>query len=216
MKCAVLLSGCGFQDGTEIQEAVFCLASLEKFGVQAVPLSLNQAQRKVVGHYSQSELKETRNLLEESARICRGGVENLVGFDLSGIDMLILPGGFGAALNLSDFALKGSDFCVHPEVEKLIRHCYEESKPIGSVCIAPCLVAKVLGGSHPALTVGDHFEIEKTLESFGAKMKKCQPGECVVDPVNKLASTPAYMYEETSLQEVSSGIEKMVKALCEL
>ena len=216
MKCAVLLSGCGFQDGTEIQEAVFCLASLEKFGIQAVPLSLDQAQRKVVGHNSFSELKETRNLIEESARICRGGVKNLVGFDPSEVDMLVLPGGFGAALNLSDFALKASDFCVHPEVEKLILHCYEESKPIGSVCIAPCLIAKVLGDHHPTLTVGDSSEIEAVLEGFGAEMKKCQAGECTLDPVNKLVSTPAYMYEETSIKEVSEGIHKMIKALCEL
>ena len=213
LKFAVLLSGCGFADGSEIHEAVFCLQSLERNTIEAVCLAPNIFQTKVVNLVSNCEGESQRNILEESARIARGKIQNLNNFDISLIDGLVIPGGFGVALNLSNFAIAAQNIKVHPEVETLIRDCHRAGKPIGAVCIAPVLLAKVLGQFSPVLTVGDNKEIEECLEALGAKMKKCPKGDCVVDHKNKLASSPAYMYEKTSLKDVSDGIEKMIQAL---
>lgn len=213
MKFGVLLSGCGFADGSEVHEAVFCLHSLEVSGITPVCLSLDRAQTKTVDHNSGKESSQSRNVLEESARIARGEIQSLLGLDLSSLDGLLIPGGFGAALNLCNFALAADKMKVEPEVESLVREIHKAGKPLGAVCIAPVLLAKVLGKFNPTLTVGDSKEVEECLSSFGAKMKKCSEGSCIVDSKNKIVTTPAYMIEQTSMTQVALGIQKMVENL---
>jgi enhancing lycopene biosynthesis protein 2 len=213
MKCGLLLSGCGFQDGSEIQESVFSIHSLEKRNIHVVPLSLNNYQHRVTNHNTGENLLETRNLLIESARISRGQVEDLEKFDYSSLDFLVIPGGFGCALNLSDYGLKGIQMSLNHHVEKIIKHFHANKKPIGAVCIAPILLAKALGSYQPILTVGDDKEVESCLETFGAQPKKCLQGSCVLDKNNKIVSTPAYMYANTNSVFVAQGIEKMIEAL---
>lgn len=213
MKCGLLLSGCGFQDGSEIQESVFCLHSLEKRNIEVVALSVSQEQERVVHHNTGETLLEKRNVLVESARISRGSVKDLQGFDPSELDMLVIPGGFGCALNLSDFAKKGKNMTVHTEVEKLILHFYENKKAIGAACIAPVLLAKVLGSYKPTLTVGDDKEVEACMEFFGAKTSKCSQGSFVLDKGNKISTSPAYMYDKTNTVFVAEGIDKMIASL---
>ena len=213
MKCGVLLGGCGFQDGSEIHETVFCLHSLQKHGVEIVPLSLKENQNKVVDHLSGETLTESRNMMTEAARLTRGIVYDLSDYDSSLLEALVMPGGFGCALNFSDFATKAGDMLLHPKVQKLLVELHQAQTPLGAVCISPVLVAKALGASKPLLTVGDNNEVEACLESFGAKAIKCKGGECVVDHKNKIVTSPAYMYDKASLLEVSSGIDKMVEAL---
>lgn len=216
MKCGLLLSGCGFQDGGEVQESVFCLHSLQKRNIEVVSLSIDEPQRTIVHHNTGETVRGERNVLEESARVSRGEVKNLKGFDFQKLDGLVIPGGFGCALNLSDFALKGEQMKIHSEVEKLLKHFYEARKPIAAVCIAPVLVAKVLGSYGPFLTVGDNEEVESCMESFGAQTKKCEEGSYVLDKKNRIVSTPAYMYASSNTVPVAEGIDKMCEAFLAL
>lgn len=213
MKCGLLLSGCGFQDGSEIQESVFCLHSLEKRNIHVIALSVNKFQYRVSNHNTGENLLETRNLLTESARISRGHVEDLENFDYSSLDLLVIPGGFGCALNLSDYGLKGVNMNLNHYVEKLIKNFHTNKKPIGAVCIAPILLAKALGAYEPILTVGDDKEVESCLTTLGAQAIKCSEGRCITDKKNKLVSTPAYMYPKTNSIFVAQGIENMIEAL---
>lgn len=216
MKCGILLSGCGFADGSEIHEAVFCMHSLQKAGLELIPLSLNQKQKSVMNHLSERMVTESRNTMEESARISRGKLFDLAQYDFSLLDMLVIPGGTGCIKNLSDFSEKLKELTVVPEVEKLIRHCHQKEKPIGAVCIAPVLLAKVLGEFGPSLTVGNNNEVEACLNSLGARMFKCDEGHYLLDKKNKLGTSPAYMYGESSLVNVQKGIDAMVGALLQL
>ena len=151
--------------------------------------------------------------MEEAARISRGKLHNLVDYDLKQLDLLVIPGGAGCITSLSDFGEKFEKMTVHPEVDKLIKHMHEQDKPIGAVCIAPVLLAKALGVYNPALTVGNNDEVEKCLGTLGAKIHKCVKGEAVQDSANKLVSTPAYMYGDSTLSQVQQGIEKMIELL---
>ena len=156
-KIGVVLSGCGFLDGSEIQEAVFTLLCLDELGVDAVCMAPRGAQHHVVDHETRKPAAgESRDVLRESARIARGRIVDLATVRATGLDALVLPGGFGAAKNLCDFAEKGASATAHPEVARLLREMHAAKKPIGAICIAPALVAAVLGRSaHPLLTIGD-------------------------------------------------------------
>ena len=131
------------------------------------------------------------------------------------LDGLVLPGGFGAAKNLCDFAVKGADCRVHPEVARLVREVHAQGKPVGAVCIAPALVAKVLGSEKPKLTIGTDEATARGLEAMGATHVACAVTELVVDRERKLVSTPAYMLGR-AISEVAEGIDKAVGALLEM
>ncbi len=213
-KVGVMISGCGFQDGAEIQETVFTLLALSKRGHEVVPIAPDVPQHHVTNHKSMQTMKDqTRNVSEEAARIFRGAPKTPK--EVVGLDALIMPGGFGAALNLCDFALKGADCKVQPEVGQLIRSTVESGKPVGAWCIAPALLAATLRGNPSVqLTIGNDPATAKALESMGAKHVDCVVDACVVDVEHKIVTTPAYMYK-AQVHEVQAGIEKAVSALDE-
>jgi enhancing lycopene biosynthesis protein 2 len=213
-KVGVMISGCGFQDGAEIQESVFTLLALSKRGHEVVPIAPDMPQHHVTNHKSMQKMEdETRNVAEEAARIFRGAPKTPA--EAGALDALIMPGGFGAALNLCDFAEKGADCQVQPEVGKLIRSMVESGKPVGAWCIAPALLAAALRGDPSVqLTIGNDPATAKALESMGAKHVDCVVDACVVDLEHKIVTTPAYMYQ-AQVHEVQAGIEKAVTALDE-
>jgi Uncharacterized protein involved in an early stage of isoprenoid biosynthesis len=154
-KVGVVLSGCGVYDGAEVHESVLTLLALDRAGAEAVCLAPDAAQRHVVNHLTgQPAEGESRNVLVEAARIARGKVKSLAGFDPAPLDALVLPGGFGAAKNLCDFAFRGADCDVNPEVARVVRAVHAAGKPVGAVCIAPVILAKLLGAEKPKLTIG--------------------------------------------------------------
>ncbi len=215
-KVGVLLSGCGVYDGAEIHESVLTLLALDRAGAKAVCLAPDAAQRHVVNHLTgQPAEGETRNVLVEAARIARGEVTDLAGFDPSTLDALVLPGGFGAAKNLCDFAFKGADCEVHPEVARIVRAVHAAGKPVGALCIAPVLLAKLLGAEKPRLTIGSDPGTAAAIGKMGGEHASCQGGLAVVDEENRLVTTPAYMLD-SSISEVSAGIEKLVAELLRL
>ena len=211
-KIGVLLAGCGVNDGSEIHEAVLTMLALDQLGVERLCLAPNIKQRDVVNHLSGQAVSETRNVLVESARIARGEISDLADVSVADIDAVILPGGFGAAKNLSDFAVAGAQTEVHPEVLRLLQEMHKAKKPIGAICIAPAVLARALGAFKPELTIGNDLATAKILESFGARHHDCSVDEIIVDQRNRLVTTPAYMLGP-GLREVVTGIDKLVRQI---
>ncbi len=215
-KIGVVLSGCGVYDGAEIHESVITLLAIDRLGAEAVICAPDVPQLHVVNHLT-GEVEEgaERNVLVESARIARGAIRDVAEVTADELDALILPGGFGAAKNLCDFAVKGADCDVDPGVAALVRAVHEQGKPVAAVCIAPALIAKVLGDEGPELTIGNDADTAGALEAMGAAHVACPVREFVVDRERKLISSPAYMLAE-SISEAAEGIEKTVAILIDM
>jgi len=217
-KIGVVLSGCGVYDGSEIHEAVITLLAIDRAGAEAVCMAPDMEQMHVVNHLTGEVAGgEKRNVLVESARIARGKIRNLKEVKAGDIDALIFPGGFGAAKNLCDFAVKGAECSAHPEVARLVREVVQAKKPLAAICIAPALVSRVLGNEKLAhrLTIGTDAGTAQSLEKMGSLHVACPVSEFVVDRENKIVSTPAYMLAGR-ISEAAEGIEKTVKALLEM
>ncbi len=214
-RIGILLSGCGVYDGAEIHESVLTLLAVTRHGHDPVALAPNIDQREVVDHHRGQPVAGTaRNVRDEAARINRGPV--LIPEDAGNLDGLILPGGFGAAKNLSDFAIRGAECSPEPSSAALIRRMVAEGKPVGAWCIAPVVVAAALAGD-PAvrLTIGCDPDAAKALGAMGAIHVEAPVEGCVVDQEHKIVSTPAYMLEG-GIAKVAEGIEAAVEAFCGL
>jgi len=215
-KVGVVLSGCGVYDGAEIHESVITLLALDRHGAEAVMCAPDVAQMHVINHLTGDVVEgEERNVLVESARIARGAVKDVKDVSAVELDALILPGGFGAAKNLCDFAVAGADCTVNPDVADLVRAVHNQGKPVAAVCIAPALLAKVLGEEAPELTIGSDAGTAGALESMGAAHVVCPVREFVVDRERKIITSPAYMLAQ-SISEAADGIEGTVEALLEM
>ncbi|MGB0647983.1 MAG: isoprenoid biosynthesis glyoxalase ElbB [Bradymonadia bacterium] len=216
-KVGVVLAGCGYLDGAEIQEAVATLLALEKRGFEVVAMAPNIPQMHVVDHRTQDVAEYTRNVLNESSRITRGEILELSEVDVSSLDAVVFPGGFGAAKNLCDFAVSGSEMTVNADVRTLIHQVYESGKPMGFICIAPVLAAAVLGRTATALelTIGDDAGTASAIEALGARHVVTGPGEIHVDVSNRIVSTPAYMLGP-NIVRVFEGIDACIGALTEM
>ncbi len=215
VQVGVVLSGCGFLDGSEIHEAVLTLLALDRAGAQVVCLAPNIEQSSVVDHRSRKPAEDTRNVLVESARIARGKVQDIGKAKASELDALVLPGGFGAAKNLCNFASAGAKAKVNADVARLVREMHAARKPIGAWCIAPAVLAATLGEKHPKLTIGDDAGTAQALEALGARHVNCPVNEARVDEEQRVVTTPAYMYD-ARIGDVATGIEKAVKELLRL
>ena len=215
-KIGVVLSGCGVYDGAEIHESVVTLLAIDRLGAEAVICAPDIPQLHVVNHLS-GEVEEDaeRNVLVESARIARGAIRDVAEVTADELDALILPGGFGAAKNLCDFAVKGANCDVNPGVAALVRAVHEQGKPVAAVCIAPALLAKVLGDEGPELTIGNDADTADALEAMGAAHVACPVRDFVVDRDRKLISSPAYMLAG-NISEAAEGIERTVAALVDM
>ncbi len=214
-RIGVILSGCGVYDGSEIHEAVVTLLAIDRAGAEAVCMAPDIPQMHVINHLAGEPAEgESRNVLVESARIARGNIKDLAKVKAAELDALILPGGFGAAKNLCDFAVKGPDCSVNAEVARLIKEMYTAKKPIAAVCIAPAVLAKVLGSTQgsPQLTIGNDTATAEALQKMGTEHIQCPVREFVVDRQHKLVSSPAYMLAGR-ISEAAEGIEKTVQAL---
>ena len=211
-KIGVLLSGCGVNDGSEIHEAVLTMLALDRLGVERLCLAPNIDQSDVVDHVSGAAVAETRSVLSESARIARGEISDLAKVSVADMDAVILPGGFGAAKNLSDFAAAGVQARVQPDVLHFLKEMHRLKKPIGAICIAPAVIAIVLGEFDPLLTIGNDPATAAAVESFGARHQNCLVEDIVVDKENRLVTTPAYMLGP-GLREISQGIDKLVQQI---
>lgn len=214
-KIGVVLSGCGVYDGSEIHEAVLTLLAIDRNGAEAVCMAPDM-ELSVVDHLTGQPTGEKRNVLVESARIARGKIRNIATVRGAELDAIIFPGGFGAAKNLCDFAIKGAGASVQTEVARLLQEMAAGGKPIGAICIAPALVAATLGKDHaPELTIGNDADTAAAINATGSRHVSCPVAEFVLDSKNRIVSTPAYMLAER-IGEAAEGIEKAVKAVIEM
>lgn len=215
-KVGVILSGCGVYDGAEIHESVITMLALDRAGAEMVICAPDVNQMHVINHQTGEVADgEIRNVRVEAARIARGPVADVAELDAGDLDALILPGGFGAAKNLCDFAVAGAECEVNPDVAALVRDVHAQGKPVAAVCIAPAVLAKVLGGERPKLTIGTDADTASALESMGADHIGCPVTEFVIDRDRKIITSPAYMLAQ-SISDAAVGIEKTVAALMEM
>ena len=215
-RVAVILSGCGVFDGAEIQESVLVLLALDRANARITCAAPDVPQHHVINHLTQQPASgETRNVLVESARIARGNIIPLSQLKVAEIDAMILPGGFGAAKNLCTFALAGDNFEVNPEVARVVQETHRAGKPIGFVCIAPAIAAKLFGKEQVEFTIGTDAGTAKSLEASGAKHVNCNVFNAVVDRRLRLVTTPAYMLAQR-ISEAEAGINKLVQAVLEM
>jgi len=214
-KVAVVLAGCGVYDGAEINEAVLTLLSLEQQGASYQCFAPDIAQMHVINHLTGEPAEgESRNVLVEAARIARGNIQDLAGARAEEFDALLVPGGFGAAKNLSNFAVAGAGMEVQSDFLRLARAFHESAKPIGLICIAPVMAAAICGEG-TRCTVGNDADTAAAIDAMGGRHLECPVSEARVDVERKLVTTPAYMLAG-SVSEAYSGISECVKEVLAL
>ncbi len=207
-KIGVVLSGSGVYDGSEIHEAVITLLAIAREGAEAVCFAPDKPQTDVINHLTGEPMGESRNVLIEAARIARGAILPIAQASINDLDALIVPGGFGAAKNLSSFASLGSESVVDPDLKRLALEMHQAGKPLGFMCIAPAMLPKIF--AFPLrLTIGTDIDTAEVLEDMGAEHVPCPVDDIVVDEDNKVVTTPAYMLAQ-NIAEAATGIEKLV------
>ncbi|WP_347016839.1 isoprenoid biosynthesis glyoxalase ElbB [Acinetobacter seifertii] len=213
-KVAVILSGCGYLDGSEIRESVLTLLALDAANIEYQIFAPDEPLFHVIDHVSaEINMTERRNVLQEAARIARGEISLLHKLDTNEFDGLLLPGGFGVAKNLSTFAFKGAEARVHGTVASILKAFHQSKKPIGAICISPALLALTFGELHPTITLGSDINMAKEIEKTGSIHHNCQTVDCVIDQQNLFVTTPAYMDDQASLKDIYQGITCLVNAM---
>ncbi|RDB44811.1 isoprenoid biosynthesis protein ElbB [Halomonas sp. DQ26W] len=212
---AVILSGCGVQDGSEIYETTLTLLRLDQLGIGYRCFAPDIEQHHVINHRTGEMAEgEVRRVLVESARLARGDISPLEDLDAVEFDAVILPGGFGAAKNFSNFAWAGSDMEVLEGLVEAVAPFHESRKPIGLMCISPALVPKLLG-SGISVTIGHDPGVSGAISAMGGLHRSCGVEDIVVDFENRVVTTPAYMLA-TRISEAATGIFKLVDRIDEM
>lgn len=211
-KFAVILCGCGHLDGSEIHEATMTLLAIDKQDCTYTCFVPDLDQAQVMNHYIREVTDERRNMLVEAARIARGDIHPISEYNPAAFDALMLPGGFGVAKNLFTYAFDGRDAKVNPDVERAIKDTYALKKPIGALCIAPVLVAKVLGNI--TVTVGSDPATIADVEAMGATHIITQQTEVIADKQNMVFSTPCYMLPAT-IADIAESADNLVVSILE-
>ena len=212
-KIAVILSGCGNKDGAEIHESVMTLWAIHTHGAEYQCFAPNIEQHHVLNFITNQEMDEKRNVLVESARIARGDIKDLKTYKADDYDALVMPGGLGVAKNLSTFAFEGPGCTVNEDVVRAVRETASQNKPIGALCIAPAIIAKILG--NVVVTIGSDPGTEAAVFKMGANHQQTTHGEIVVDEQHKIVTTPCYMLN-ARVDQIGEGAEKLVKAVLEM
>lgn len=216
-KVAVVFHGNGVYEGTETTEGVAMLCGLSRIGAEVQVFAPNRDQYHVVNHLTGEEQEQKRNIMEESARIARGDCKDLKSLEVDDFDALFIPGGFGAAKNLSSFGFKGAEMTVDENLEKVIKDFYTAKKHIGMSCIAPILIAKVLGSDGVKITLGgkgENFPYDGALDvasSFGAEVEQMDMYQVCSDTKNNIFTAPAYMQGNAKPHHVFDNIENLVQ-----
>jgi len=140
-------------------------------------------------------------------------IKDLKDFDVNDFDAIILPGGYGAAKNLSSFAFNGADCTVNEDLAKALRAMHGAKKPIAALCIAPVIMAKIFEGAR--LTIGEDKGTADAIAAMGAEHVRATHGEIVVDETHRIVTTPCYMLDAT-ISQIADGTEGAVRAVLEM
>lgn len=211
-KVAVILSGCGVFDGAEIYEATLVQLRLDEAGVEFQCMAPNVNQMHVLNHITGEEMQETRNVLVESARLCRGNIVDLAAANPDEYAAVILPGGFGVAKNLSSFAVDGAGMSINENLVKFVQAMSKQGKPVGLVCIAPALAPKLFGEGVKCTLGSSDDDAAKAVVAMGGDHEQCAVDDICIDEERNLVTTPAYMLAGR-ISEASAGIAKLVEAV---
>lgn len=214
-KIAVVLSGCGNKDGAEITEAVSTLIALSETGAEYEIFAPN-VEFSATDFLTSQPSGEKRNVLREAARIARGKIRDLKTLNSRDFDAVAFPGGYGAAMHLCTWASDGAKCKVNPEAERVVNEFYGEEKPIAAICIAPALIARVLGPKGVTLTIGNDVETAAEIQKTGALHENCSVDDFCTDRAHRVITTPAYMYGEAKPFEVFTGIRGAIRELVEM
>ncbi len=212
-KFGVILSGCGHQDGAEIHEATLTLWAIHKNGADYQCFAPDIPQYHVLNHITGEEMNEQRNVMIEAARIARGDIKPLSAYRAEEFDGLVIPGGFGAAKNLCTYAADGPECMVNEDVAEAVRSTHRAKKPIGALCIAPVILARVLGKG--TMTIGQDQTTADHLTAMGATPVPTWQGEIAVDTSNKIVTTPCYMLN-SRVDQIGKGADNLIRAMAEL
>jgi len=207
-KVAVILSGCGVYDGSEIYESTLVLLALDRAGIAYQCMAPNIEQMHVINHFTGEEMTDSRNVLVESARLARGEIIDLADANPEDYAGLIFPGGFGAAKNLSNFAVAGTQMSVNPVVSEFAQAMQQEKKVIGLVCIAPAM-APLLFGDGVKCTIGNDADTAAAINAMGGEHQACSVDDFYIDEAKNVITTPAYMLAGR-ISEAAEGIDKLV------
>ncbi len=220
----VLLSGCGVYDGSEIHEAVFTLLAIEMNGGNSICIAPDSLQHHVINHISGEEMNESRNVMVEAARIARGNINNLSTVQVEDLDALVIPGGFGAAKNLTNWAIQGAEGFIYPDVKRLIVDMHAAGKPLVGLCMGPTVIAKAFENSGVSiqLTVGtikeqspyDISALSAGMEQLGALVEMCSVREIAVDIPHRVITAPCYMMDAT-IADVKRNADQAISRLFE-
>lgn len=210
-KIAVILAGCGNRDGSETHETLSVLLAIDKRGMEYQCFA-PEGDFSVFNHIKGETTGEKRNLMTEASRLCRGNIKPLSEYCVNDYDALVLPGGMGAAQNWSDYAFCGEKMNVNSEIENAVKQTNSANKPIAALCIAPMILAKVLGDKNPTLTLGGDCQAAKDAIALGCNHKICNATEVAIDVKNKLLTAPAYMVA-TRISQIFEGSDNLIQAL---
>ena len=208
---AIVLSGCGVYDGSEIGEAMMTMLALDEAGCTYEIFAPDKSQFHVLNHLNGEAMQESRNVLTESARIARGKVRSLSEYKAENYAGLIFPGGFGAAKNLCTFAFEGASMTVDSEVERAVNETRAAGKPIAAMCIAPVILGKLIPGVQ--VTVGHDEATNEALRQMGAEPKNVFGPEVIHDTKNKVFTTPCYMLPDATISVVAACCRNLVAAI---
>ena len=209
---AVILCGCGALDGSEIHEAVMTLLAIERHECRYSVFAPDENQHHVMNMFTKEEMSEKRNMLVEAARIARGNIQPLSELDLNQFDALVLPGGYGAAKNLSTYAFDGANAVVYPPLVEIVKTAHQKQMPIGALCIAPVILAKILGNI--TITVGNDPATIANVEQMGATHVNTQEGEVIADKANRVFTTPCYMLSAT-IADIADSADNLIRTILE-
>ncbi|XP_063050327.1 ES1 protein, mitochondrial [Engraulis encrasicolus] len=227
---ALVYSGCGWWDGTDVHEATYTMYHLSRNGARFQLFAPNQQQMHVVDHSKkQTAAGENRNMQVESWRFLHNHlgqlqVQDLSRLDVNSYDALIFPGGHGVLKNLSSYSKDGKDCKLHSDVERVLKEFHKNRKPIGLSSMAPLLACRVL----PDLEVTMGYERDESsrwgmwpntqlvqaVKSMGARHNTREAYEAYCDEKNRVVSTPSFMWEtDFHYHYIHDGIGSMVKHL---
>jgi enhancing lycopene biosynthesis protein 2 len=209
-KFAIIIGGCGHKDGSEVHETTMTMLAIEKNGSTYEMFAPDREQYHVINHITGEEMAENRNMLIEAARIARGKIKSLDDFDVNNFDAVIFPGGFGVAKNFFNYAFKGVKATVDPQIEQVIKTVYAAQKPIGALCIAPVLLAKIL--EDITVTIGNDEKTAQDIVKLGSTNINTSSGEVISDKRNKIFSTPAYMLDAT-IADIADGADSLISTM---
>mgnify|MGYP001190655430 CR=1 FL=1 len=84
-------------------ETTLTLLRLDQLGIGYRCFAPDVAQHHVINHLDQAPVEgETRNVLQESARLARGDISPITELDSDEFDAVIVPGGFGVVEAIGD------------------------------------------------------------------------------------------------------------------